>query len=220
MGLAVTGLGDITVGTAVSQWVQKNRGFALGIVYTGSNLGGALLTRVATAIATQTDWRTALFWIGAVGSLAILPFAAFVVKTNRATRDSAASEPPSADASARDDASGDLQSNLDDSLDARAALRTRSFWVAGIRTAHLLLLFPWHDRASVLVPDRCRSRSRRSGRVLQQCDLRRHRKQARRGLGWRTGSSGDPAWCSISRCSHSVRSSCSCCPIQTGSGYS
>ena len=48
LGLAVTGLGDITVGTAVSQWVKRGRGLALGLVYTGSNWGGWLLTRTAT----------------------------------------------------------------------------------------------------------------------------------------------------------------------------
>ena len=51
MGFAVSGLGDITVGQAVSQRFTRRRGLALGIVYTGSNLGGAFLTRASGFVA-------------------------------------------------------------------------------------------------------------------------------------------------------------------------
>ena len=61
MGFAVAGLGDITVGQAVSQWFTRRRGLALGIVYTGSNLGGAFLTRASGFVAEADSWRTAFF---------------------------------------------------------------------------------------------------------------------------------------------------------------
>jgi len=119
MGFAVTGLGDITVGTAVSDWVTRNRGVALGIVYTGSNLGGWGLSRIADAISQSSDWRTALLWIGVVGGAIILPFAAFAVRTRAA---SARATPPEL-------AGTSTQSSDDSALTARDALRTRSFWI-------------------------------------------------------------------------------------------
>ena len=121
MGFAVAGLGDITVGTAVSEWVTRNRGAALGIVYTGSNLGGWALTRVANAISQSWDWRTALLVIGVGGAAIILPFAAFAVR-----RRGASEETPTQVASAATEAADGS------SLTAYEALHTRSFWILAI----------------------------------------------------------------------------------------
>ena len=117
-GLAVAGLGDIVVGQAVSRWVQRNRGLALGVVYIGSNLGGALFTRVAAAIADRASWREAFLVMAAGALVVILPFAAWVV---REPRPGEVEEPEPAPVGP----SG--QSETD--LDLRAALRTRSFWI-------------------------------------------------------------------------------------------
>jgi len=122
MGLAVTGLGDITVGSAVSDWVSRNRGAALGIVYTGSNIGGWALTRIANAVSQSWDWRTALLWIGVGGTAFILPFAMFAVRGRPSPEPSAAPELEHDARPAEDDSS----------LTARDAMRTRSFWILTI----------------------------------------------------------------------------------------
>jgi sugar phosphate permease len=70
-GVALTGVGDVTVGYMVSRWVARSRGFALGIVYAGSNIGGVLLVPLVIVLAERTDWRTALFAMG-VGAFALL----------------------------------------------------------------------------------------------------------------------------------------------------
>ncbi len=119
MGLAVTGLGDITVGTAVSDWVTRNRGAALGIVYTGSNLGGWALTRVANAVSQSWDWRTALLWIGVGGTAFILPFALFAVRGRRTSERTPEQQLASTPKPIADDWS----------LTAGEALGTRSFWI-------------------------------------------------------------------------------------------
>ncbi len=120
-GLAVAGLGDIAVGQAVSQWVRRGRGLALGIVYTGSNLGGALLTRATAEIAVEESWRIAFLAMGIGALVVILPFALFAVREPE-QREQGVSEPSPDD--------GELESDQD--LDLRAALHTRSFWILGV----------------------------------------------------------------------------------------
>jgi MFS family permease len=118
MGLSVTGLGDITVGAAISQWVERGRGLALGLAYSGSNLGGFVLTRIAAGIADESSWREALFTLGLGGVLVILPFALFAIRAPRAGEGASDIAPDPARAV---DTEGDL--------DLRAAVRTRSFWI-------------------------------------------------------------------------------------------
>jgi OFA family oxalate/formate antiporter-like MFS transporter len=119
MGLAVTGLGDIAVGAVAAQWVQRGRGLALGIVYTGSNLGGWLVSRLAAGLSESLGWREAVTIIGVGGSLLLLPFALVAVRDR-----------PGARAAAR--AQGTEPGAGDSDLDIRAALRTRSFWVIAL----------------------------------------------------------------------------------------
>jgi MFS family permease len=83
LGAATTGLGDIPAGAVVSQWFGRARGLALGLVYTGSNLGGAIVPIAATAIAAGSSWRTALRVLAVAGWLVILPFALWAVRERR-----------------------------------------------------------------------------------------------------------------------------------------
>lgn len=124
LGLVVAGLGDITVGAAVSQWVVRGRGLALGIVYTGSNLAGAVFSPTAVWLAQQGSWRTALLIIGLGGAALLLPFAAWVVRSPRPD------EAPVADPQLM---AGEVAHvERDDDLDLKAALRTRTFWVLAV----------------------------------------------------------------------------------------
>jgi MFS family permease len=120
IGLSVAGLGDITVGAVVAQWVARSRGLALGFAYTGSNIGGSLAALGAAELADARGWRVAVAAMAASALLVLLPAAWFGVRDRGETRqaaESAASEPP--DVSALD-------------LDVRAAVRTRSFWIIAL----------------------------------------------------------------------------------------
>ena len=122
-GLALTGVGDITVSHAVSQWVVRSRGFALGIVYAGSNLGGVLLVPAIVAISAESDWRNALFFMGLGAFGLLLPAAGLLIREKtKAERSVAAATAPAGGA-----ASSRIETDADLSL--RAALRTRSFWI-------------------------------------------------------------------------------------------
>lgn len=113
--LSVTGLGDITVGQMVSRWFGRHRGLALGIVYTGSNLGGALLVRSTTLIAAPGAWRDVFQAMGGSALLFLLPVAFFAIREPRGL-EGAIADPAEADAGKRD-------------LALREAMATRSFWI-------------------------------------------------------------------------------------------
>ena len=112
--LGLVGLGDITVGQLVSHWVEKRRGLALGLVYAGSNLAGALLVPLWVALARADDWRTAFGVMGAGAFIVILPAILFLIRDRAVVaRPHAVPRRPGSD--------GDLG--------LRQALRTRSFWI-------------------------------------------------------------------------------------------
>lgn len=116
LGLAVTGLGDISVGAVVAQWVQRGRGLALGVVYTGSNLGGAAAAFGMAALAASASWRVAVATAVGVGLFVLLPAACWMVRERDAPAEAEeVAEGEGAEAAA--------------SLPLAAALRTRSFWI-------------------------------------------------------------------------------------------
>lgn len=77
VGLAVAALGDLPTGAAIAARFAARRGLALGAVYVGSNLGGALVPFAGLALATGS-WRHAFFGIGALLAVLLVP-AAFAV---------------------------------------------------------------------------------------------------------------------------------------------
>jgi MFS family permease len=116
LGVALAGLGDIVVGAVASRWVADRRGLALGLIYSGSNFGGALVGVTAGLVLQAESWRLAVAGVG-IGAVAlVLPFAAFGVR-----------EPPPAPLEARPPGSEIADETAD--LDLAAALRTRSFWL-------------------------------------------------------------------------------------------
>jgi MFS family permease len=119
LGLAVAALGDISVGQMVTRWVGRGRGLALGIVYTGSNLGGWLMVPIAVNVASRESWREAFTSLGVGALLVMLPIALLAVREPRA-----ATEP---EGGAGDGTAALAGSERD--LDLAAALRTRSFWI-------------------------------------------------------------------------------------------
>jgi cyanate permease len=121
LGLALTGVGDITVGHVVSQWVDRGRGFALGVVFIGSNLGGVLLIPLAVYTAERSSWRQALLLLALLAFFVMLPIALLLVRDATGARTADPSEGrPHADV---------RMLAGDNDLDLAEALRTRSFWI-------------------------------------------------------------------------------------------
>jgi len=135
LGLALTGIGDVAVGGVVPQWVARSRGLALGIVYTGANIGGFILTRVAATIADATSWRTAFVALGFAGAVVILPFAFFAIREPRSGEGVRAGEGVQSGKGASqadpETGKGSAASSIgsDSDLNLSEAMRTRSFWI-------------------------------------------------------------------------------------------
>jgi MFS family permease len=79
LGVGATGLGDIPAGTVVSRFVRGHAGLALGLVYIGSNIGGALVPIVATGVAEVASWRVALQVLAGIGLVVVLPAVLWLV---------------------------------------------------------------------------------------------------------------------------------------------
>jgi predicted MFS family arabinose efflux permease len=118
--VGLVGLGDISVGQLVTQWVERRRGLALGVVYAGSNLSGWILVPIWVGIAKESDWRTAFLAIGACALFVILPAVLLLIR-DRAT-DLSISDIVQA-ASHAPGGGNDLR--------LRDAVRTRTFWILG-----------------------------------------------------------------------------------------
>ncbi len=115
--LGLVGLGDITVGQLVSHWIHKRRGFAMGLVYAGSNLAGAVLVPIWVGIAHATHWRTTFVVMGAGAFLVMLP-AIFLLIRDRTLAATADGNTPTV--------------GSDADLGLRQALKTRTFWILAV----------------------------------------------------------------------------------------
>ncbi len=123
-GVGTAGVGDITVGAVVAEWVQRARGLALGVVYTGSNVAGAVASPVAVHLAAGGGWRQALLAVAVAALVLILPFATLAIRPAPPER----ALPEAAPRAAEDARSAASARRPGADLDLRQALRTRSFW--------------------------------------------------------------------------------------------
>jgi len=134
VGASLAGLGDITVGAVITQWVRKGRGLALGMAFTGSNLAGAILAPLVVVVSARFDWRTSVLAIGLGGLVLLLPFAVGAVRSPRPGEVLFDGDPD-----AEVQALGEQGS--DDDLSLRQAARTRSFWLLAFSLAAFFAYF-------------------------------------------------------------------------------
>jgi MFS family permease len=118
-GCMIAGVGDVAVGAVVAKWVNAGRGLALGIVYSGSNLGGAIGSAAATLLLVSLGWRHTYLVVGLAFTALLLPVVLATV------REPSASFEPASMASSRE--SGGVEAAW--GIPLRAALRTPSFWL-------------------------------------------------------------------------------------------
>jgi len=113
IGTAVACLGDLPTGSAIAGRFHRYRGLAFGLVYIGSNLGGAAVPLLATELAAGASWRHAFGEIGTVLWIVLVPLA-LCVRRSRVAEPVADTETDEAEES--DIATSD-------------AIRQRDFWL-------------------------------------------------------------------------------------------
>ncbi len=117
LGIGMTGVGDVAVAAVAARWFRRQRGMALAIVYTGSNLGGIAVPIAVTGVAELASWRAAIGVLGVAMTVLILPAALLAVREPEGVADEYEPQPtPVAGGAAAD-------------LELGEALRTRTFWV-------------------------------------------------------------------------------------------
>lgn len=129
LGVALAGLGDIVVGAVAARWVSESRGLALGVIYIGSNLGGALIPVVLATVLAAESWRVGVAAVGGGAIAVILPFAAGVVRNPLPGDAPASASGAAAGAAGAGDPPEGGEEGDDRDLDLEQALRTRSFWL-------------------------------------------------------------------------------------------
>jgi len=114
-----TGVGAstwLTASIVVTNWFKERPGTALGFITVGMESGGTLMALLAAYVIRHSGWRIAYLVLAAPIFLIVVPMIIFFVQTA-----------PEGSSSQAGDAAA-----ADDSLDLSAAIRTSSFWLAGL----------------------------------------------------------------------------------------
>jgi len=80
MGASLGFIGVAPCVVLVSQWFDEKRGTALGILLTGTSLGGFIIPLVAAPMIASYGWRTAMLGVSALVWLVLLPAIIFFVR--------------------------------------------------------------------------------------------------------------------------------------------
>ncbi len=121
MGISLGFVGVLPSVVLVSNWFVRRRGTALGILLTGTSIGGVLIPPLATPLIERFGWRTAMALVSLLIWIVLAPAIAILVRTR----------PPVAEADGREATEG---------FSFGEALRTSHFWIFAIGAA--LIFYP------------------------------------------------------------------------------
>ncbi|HRI04671.1 MAG TPA: MFS transporter [Pyrinomonadaceae bacterium] len=121
MGASLGFIGVAPNVVLVSGWFDVNRGTALGIVLTGTSLGGTIIPLIAQPLITNYGWRSAMIGISLIVWVVLLPAIIFLVRERPSELPSATVTDP-------------------DGVTLTAALRTPIFWALAACAA--LVFYP------------------------------------------------------------------------------
>src|SRR4030095_16548424 len=124
LGLSLGLVGVMMQTVLIAGWFRRRRGLAMGIVLTGTSIGGVIVPIISRPLIVAYGWRSAMLIVGSVVWLVLLPAIVLGVK-----------EKP-ADA----EASGELALEGNETtggLTLREAMRTRPFWILALCAASI-----------------------------------------------------------------------------------
>jgi sugar phosphate permease len=138
MGASLGFVGVMPQVVLVSNWFRHRRGTSLGIVLTGTSLGGFAVPLIATPLLINYGWRTAMMLMSLLVWLVLLPAIIFLVKN----RPQEMGQYPDGDLPADDAPNDDDGSDIGDGETGSGftlgrALATPVFWVFALCAAAL-----------------------------------------------------------------------------------
>jgi len=129
MGIGMTAMGHIPTSTIVSNWFEKRRGTAIGIMSTGIGAGGfALAPLVGGYLIPDFGWRTSYLVLAVFTWVLIIPLALFVIRAKPADMGLYPDGEQAPEAVA---VTEDMSENTR-GLTLRMALATSGLWLAGV----------------------------------------------------------------------------------------
>ena len=132
MGVSLGFVGVLPSVVLVSNWFVRRRGTALGLLLTGTSIGGVLIPPIATPLIERFGWRTAMVLVSLLIWILLAPAIALLVRSR-----------PSEMALFPD---GDVATTVDEASVAKSgltfsqAIRTPLFWIFALGAA--LIFYP------------------------------------------------------------------------------
>jgi MFS family permease len=127
MGVSLCLVGVLPSIVLVSNWFVRRRGLALGILLTGTSIGGVVIPQIATPLITAYGWRTAMIAVSMLVWIVLLPAVLLLVKD----RPGDVGALPDGEAAA----SSASASAATSGLTLTQALRTPLFWTLALCAA-------------------------------------------------------------------------------------
>jgi len=122
IGLAQAGMTIIPISIIISNWFVEKRGFALGLTFAGSGVGGMFYCLVANWLILIFGWRMAYLFLGISILLTTIPVLVFIIKGHPSEK---GLEPFGK-------VNNENQTEIDTwSLTFSNAIKTKAFWTLG-----------------------------------------------------------------------------------------
>jgi sugar phosphate permease len=117
LGFGVTASTLLPASMVIANWFDAGRGLAMGVAMSGTSLGGATMTLVASRAIAHSGWRAAYRSLGLPMIVVVIPVLILIVRT----RPQSAGKRTLAQ-----------QADALPGLEVSAALRSRSFWMLSL----------------------------------------------------------------------------------------
>ncbi|MBX7171791.1 MAG: MFS transporter [Pyrinomonadaceae bacterium] len=127
MGISLGFVGVLPSTILVSNWFVRKRGTALGILLTGTSVGGVLIPQIANPLIERFGWRSAMIFVSLIIWVVLFPAIIFLVKN----QPSDIGLFPDGDKEKIEDESKDTNSK-NYGMTLAEALKTPIFWILAL----------------------------------------------------------------------------------------
>lgn len=125
LGVSLCFVGVLVTTILTSDWFDKKRGLALGIVMSGPSLGGVLIPQISTPLIQSYGWRWAMIGVSLIIWFVLLPAILLFVKS----RPSDIGLLPDGEKNPATEESAIRKSKCEVGMTLREALKTPVFWI-------------------------------------------------------------------------------------------